>query len=261
MSTSTGLIQHSAIYQGWVRHRRYQPARHQFRYRVFMMYLDLDELPALFAGSRWWSVGKANLARFQRSDFLGDPAVPLKTAVQQLVLKETGEQLDGPVRMLANLRYFGYIMNPICCYYCFDQQQRLRYIVAEVNNTPWDERHQYVLPCDPNTKQQRMTFPKQFHVSPFMAMDMDYHWRCAIPGQQLFLHMENQQQERRLFDATLLLERHPINAVALDRLLLKYPLMTAKVVLAIYWQALKLAIKRVPFFSHPKTVEPEVKSS
>ena len=143
-----------------------------------MPYLKLDELPDLFDGSWTWSAKRFALARFKRADFLGDPEVALDTAVRQRVAQETGTTPRGPIFMLANLRYFGFIMNPICCYYCFAEDgETLEYLVAEVTNTPWNERHSYVLSASGANDWLRTDFAKAFHVSPFQPMDMQYHWR------------------------------------------------------------------------------------
>ena len=122
----------SAIYEGWVRHRRVSPRELRFKYRVFMPYLRLDELPELFDGSLTWSARRPAPARFRREDFLGDPALPLDESVRRRVAEETGRRPEGPIYLLANLRYFGFIMNPVSCYYCFDADQRLRYILVDV---------------------------------------------------------------------------------------------------------------------------------
>ena len=242
----------SRIYEGILRHRRLTPRAHEFQYRVFMPYICLQELPGLFSSSKLWSADKPALAQFRRRDFLGDPKIPLETAVRQRIEEETGALHQGPIYLLANLRYFGHIMNPIACYYCFNEDEsQLEYVVAEVNNTPWNQRHSYVLPGPGSQRWLRTAFDKQFHVSPFNPMDMRYHWRSSTPDHRLVLHMENTQAGDKVFDATLSLSARPFSAAILNKILIRYPLMTVKVGLAIYWQALRLYLKGVPVHNHP----------
>ena len=220
-----------------------------------MMYLDLDELDAVFSQSPWWSKKSWRPARFDRSDFLGDPKIPLDQAVRNRIFEETGERHNGPVRMLTNLRYFGFIINPITCYYCFDENEKLRWIVTEVTNTPWAERISYVLKCEPEKRIQRISFQKGMHVSPFNPMDMTYRWSSNNPAKILSLNLETERMGERHMDATMALKRKEINARSLAGILVEHPWMTAKVVASIYWQAFILAIKKAPFFSHPKYIE------
>jgi len=246
---------HSCIYTGWIRHRRYLPTRHEFRYRQFMMYLDLAELPALFDRFWCWSATQPALARFKREDYHGAATVPLDRAVRDTVRHATGRTTQGPIRLLTHLRYFGYIFNPVSFYYCFDEHDtRVETIVAEITNTPWKERHAYVLPVASSTRGERVMhfeFDKSFHVSPFMPMDVRYDWRFSAPGDALLVHMRNFRKGARAFDATLTMTRKEIASPSLAAALLQFPAMTAQVTTAIYWQALKLLAKRTPFFTHP----------
>jgi hypothetical protein len=247
----------SHIYEGTVRHRRFRPAANHFRYRIFFMYLDLAELPTVFDCHPYWSFEKFNMAWFRRKDHFGDPAVSLEDAVRDLVERETGSRPAGPIRLLTHLRYFGYCFNPASFYYCFDPGgRRVETIIVEIHNTPWGEAHCYVLPAHrsehPLANWRRHRFEKKFHVSPFIDMNIHYDWRFRLPGQRLNVHMIDYENGSKLFDASLALQRRQLNRDSLTRVLIDYPLMTGKVIFLIYWQALRLVIKRVPVFTHPK---------
>lgn len=244
---------HSCLYQGSVQHRRFEPAPHAFRYGLFMLYLDLAELPRVFDGYWLWSTRRAAPARFKRSDYHGDSAQTLDAAVRATVARETGTAPRGPIRLLTHLRYFGYVFNPVSFYYCFDAADtRVETIVAEITNTPWKERHAYVLPAGhTHDDVMQFEFGKQFHVSPFWPMDMRYEWRLTTPRERLLVHMKNLRDGRRAFDATLTLQRREISSTTLATALLRFPAMTAQVIAGIHWQALRLWMRRTPFFEHP----------
>jgi DUF1365 family protein len=242
----------SALYEGRVQHRRHAPRPHAFRYRIFQLYLDLAELDEVFRGRWLWSARRPALAWFRRADHLGEAEVPLDTAVRDLVERESGRRPRGPIRLLTHLRYFGYCMNPVSFYYCFDASDRhVETVVAEVHNTPWRERHCYVLAGAGASPVKRFRFPKAFHVSPFMPMTHGYEWRFTEPGGRLTVHMTSLDAGTRVFDATLVLDRQAITGWRLARVLTLYPLMTVQVIAAIYWQALRLWWKGTPYHPHP----------
>jgi DUF1365 family protein len=221
------------------------------------MFLDLEELPTCFDIHPLWSYQRANVAYFRRKDHFGDPFASMDTAVRDLVEASIGKRPDGPIRLLTHLRYFGYCFNPASFYYCYDAcDVRVETIVVEIHNTPWGEHHCYVLGDTHNEHPvdhwRRYCFKKIFHVSPFIDMDIHYDWRFRLPGEIIRVHMIDMGNDKKLFDASLMLKRRPISHKELTRVLMKYPFMTMKVTSMIYFQALRLLLKNTPFFTHPK---------
>jgi DUF1365 family protein len=262
----------SCLYEGSVRHRRVGAVEDEFRYPLFMAYLDLAELPECFDGAWLWSARRPALAWFRRADYVGDPDVPLADSVRELVKARTGVEVDGPIRLLTHLRYFGKSFNPVSFYYCFSNDgKQVVAVVADVTNTPWGERHSYVMRVDRSADRgtvnlMRARFDKQLHVSPLMGMDHTYDWRLTEPGEQLLVHIESHRAggkprgekgaedgyRERVFDATLTLERRELTPSALRGALLRYPFLTARILTRIYTHALRLKLRGAPYFPHPK---------
>ncbi len=246
----------SALYEGWVHHRRFADVDHEFRYRVAMAYLDLGELPGALDHRPLASARGPALARFRRADHLGDPDVPLDVAVRDHVQAEGGARPLGPIRVLTTLRSFGVGFNPVRFYYCFTPaEDGLEAVVAEVTNTPWGESHAYVLRAGGNgSGALRGEMPKRMHVSPFLGMDHTYAWRLTEPGRELVVHLENREDGQRAFDATLRMHCRPLNRRTLSETLLRHPPQTLRVLAGIYGQAARLKLKGAPYHPHPKAV-------
>lgn len=247
---------HSAAYVGVVKHRRRHPA-HAFRFPLFMFYLDLAELDSVFSLTRLCGTGRLCPARFKRDDYLQHDSTDLDASVRAVVHDRLGWRPRGPIRMLTHLRYFGYIFNPVTFYYCFDANESLTALVAEITNTPWGERHVYALDatnarCMGGRGVYRWRFDKTFHVSPFLPMNLSYDWTFDAPGQSLFAHMNlNEPNGGKAFDATLQMSRRALSPAVIRGLLLRFPLMTAQVIGKIHFEALRLWLKRSPVFAHP----------
>jgi DUF1365 family protein len=252
----------SAIYEGTVRHRRFEPVEHEFSYRLFLMYLDLGELPGVLDPYPLWSARRRAPARFRRRDFMGDPARPLDECARDAVEAETGSRPPGPVRLLAGLRYLGHSFNPVSFYYCFDRAgERVEAVVADVENIPWGERHAYVLARgERKGPVLSAELGKALHVSPLMGMDQIYTFRAGEPGARLAVHIESRpaaDRGGRSFDATLSLRRRELSRPLLTRMLVRYPALSLQVVARIYAQSLRLKLKGARYFPHPESSKPK----
>lgn len=232
----------SCIYEGTIRHRRVDPRR-AFQHRIALFYLDLDELPRLLRGRLVRP--RPGLLRFRRGDYLGAGGVPLDVAVRDVVHSETGRRPEGPIRLLTQLRSFGHCFNPVTFYYCFDGPgERVDAIVAEVTNTPWGERHAYVIPGT------RGEMTKALHVSPFMSMDHRYSLRVGVPGERLGIHVASSRSDAPAFDATLRLARRELTRASAVGVAARYPFANLRVLALIYGHAVGLKLAGAPFYQH-----------
>jgi uncharacterized protein len=239
----------SGIYEGTLRHRRFEVTPREFTHRMALAYIDLDELPALLGGRLLRRA--PGLLRFRRRDYLGPAELPLADAV-----RDVAGDFGGPIRVLTQLRSFGICFNPVSFYYCFEPDgERLGAVVAEVTNTPWGERQRYVLPATGDNSVVAGVFKKEMHVSPFMGMDQRYLWRLAAPGETLSVHIENHDAAGALaFDATLAMRRAELDAASARALTRRYPVESLRVLALIYGHALGLKLAGVPVHGHPSEV-------
>jgi DUF1365 family protein len=245
-----------------VRHRRFEPVEHSFRYRLFLMYLDLGELPEVLDPYPLFSARRPAPARFRRADFMGEPERPLDECAREAVAAATGDCPAGPVRLLTGLRYLGHSFNPVSFYYCFDAAgERVEAVVADVQNIPWGERRPYVLARgDLRGTVLRDDLAKTLHVSPLMGMDQTYSFRASEPGERLAVHIESRPRdisEGKTFDATLSLRRRELSGRTLTAMLTRYPAMSLQVVAKIYAQSLRLRLKGARYHPHPEGSRPK----
>ena len=253
----------SALYTGILHHRRTKPKIHDFSYPVLLFYIDLQEIHSIFKVPFFFSFHSPRLLGFERKDYLkGEES--LEGAVRKIIFTKTGKHSKGPIRLLTQIRYFGFCFNPVSFYYCFDEEDHhLEFIVTEITNTPWNERKAYVFETESHLKEFEFEFKKDFHVSPFFPMDLEYRWKFnqpfpLIPESTLWVNMEDWEsldQEKfgtKIFNAHLKLKPKPMTGLNLMLSILSFPLLTFKAFGAIYYQAFKIYFKKIPFLSHPK---------
>ncbi|MCY4043925.1 MAG: DUF1365 domain-containing protein [Cellvibrionales bacterium] len=226
------------IYRGSVRHRRYTPKSNQFTYSLTSWLIDLDQV------DRLQQFLKRTPFSFLSSNYLSSEKQPLKDKAQKLLNQHFSDARFDKIYLLTQLRCAGFLINPISVYFCYRDNQ-MHAMIAEVTNTPWGEKQNYVLSCDPDVSLQRITFEKRMHVSPFNDMDLVYQWMSKCKDNKITIHIGCEARSDTIMDATLMLKKEKNQSPGV--------LMTWKIAALIYWQALKLiAIKRIPFYSNPK---------
>lgn len=250
MTTATQPLQ-SALYQGRVMHLRLERARHQFRYRVFSLYLDLDELPSLDKRLKLFSYNRFNMLSFHDRDHGAGDGSPVRDwAAAQIRAADLGWD-GGPIRLLCFPRLWGYVFNPLAIYFAFQKNGALAGMLYQVSNT-FGERHSYVLAASvDDTGMIRHGCAKHFHVSPFFGMEYRYRFRLRVPDEKLAVAIRMDNAKGPALIATQSGFRQPLSDQALAGAVARHPLMTLKVIAAIHWQALKLWRKGVPFHKKP----------
>ena len=241
-----------AVYQGTIAHTRFSPKSHKFTYKTNMLYLDLDELQGAFLGKLFWGYNKANLASFYRSDFYGDKRKTIKKSIQSLLVNKINLHHKGKVFLLTTIRYFGFAFNPVSFYYCFDESSNIQAIISHITNTPWNEKHAYVHDCrNKPSMSKKFEFDKDFHVSPFMPMNINYSWVFSPPKDFLFVSMDSYDNNKLIFNATLKMTKKAWSNFTLNKILFLSLPMSAKSIVLIYFNAFILFIKRAKFYPHP----------
>lgn len=244
----------SSIYRGSIYHKRFSHGEHTFRYQLDYAFIDLDEIDEVFGLSSLWSANKPNLVSFQRQDYLPGECENLRDEVIHRIKSLGGGVFSGKVFLLSTLRSLGYCMNPISLFYCYEEDEqgaeqgnKLRYVLAEVHNTPWDERHLYLLE-GPDFK---VPMAKTFHVSPFMPMDTTYHWQISDPDTNLSVAINVSRETQPLFTASIALTRHVLTKGNVTQMIGIQIRQAFRTITAIYIQAARLWLKKVPLYGHP----------
>jgi DUF1365 family protein len=236
----------SSLYQGTVTHSRFTPVKHSFTYKITLFWLKLDEIEKLNKEVSFFSSNKPAWVRFKQTDYLDNDSTPLESQVRNKMSTLSGMTLKGDVYMLGQLRTLGMYFSPVNFYFLRHKEQtEFSHMLAEVSNTPWGEKHCYLVDMAAQEDNKKV-----FHVSPFNPIDMQYRWNVNQPNERFAMRLSCIRGEKH-FEAGLSLSRQPLTSQTLRKALLKVPSFTLMSLIGIYWQALKLFIKGAPIYDHP----------
>lgn len=241
------------LYPGEVMHARLKPFGHRFSYSVFSLLVDLDRLDEIHRASPLLSVNRANVLSFHEADHIERPGERIRDFADRLLAQAGLEERAARILLLAYPRILGYVFNPISVYFAYDRADQLIAVIYGVRNT-FGERHSYVAPIlggELSDAGLRQTRGKIFHVSPFIDMGARYHFRILPPGRAVRLRIHETENGEPLLSATFAGQARPLCTASLAACLVKFPLMTMKIMAAIHWQAVKLFLKGARFHRSP----------
>ncbi|NCT54714.1 DUF1365 domain-containing protein [Candidatus Falkowbacteria bacterium] len=266
----------SCIYISQLSHQRLEPKKNSFKYSIYMMYLDLDELPDLANNFSIFGYNRKNVLSFYDKDhfkFLKATSGDYKIIAQehvsfeaskyinkntkeriQILVQELGFDFEiEKVFILTNLRNFGYVFNPVSFYYCYDKNGVFRVLFSEVNNTFLDQKMYYTLIDDENKEMFSSRQRKNYYISPFISHNNDLEWNFNIPKESFKMYINSLREGVATLKTCLDGERVEISNRRLFWIQLRYPLMTLRIIVLIHYQALKLFLKKIQYFKKAET--------
>lgn len=250
----TSAVQ-SCFYKGVVRHRRFSPKKREFAFKLFYPFLDIDTVSDTLKSLPLWSTHRWSPFRFRRKDYFDRSQTPLGESIRDLVLQENGQRSIGKIMLLANVRTWGINFNPLAIYFCYSENEpiKLECIVLEVTNTPWNDRHFYVIDASSDTQKiHHSTFNKAMYVSPFIDSQMEYELTYSNPDKRFTMRLDVKQEGITLLDVDLWLERVGMNAKSGITLPLRYPLLPLQVLTGIYMHAMILFFRHIRVYRRPR---------
>lgn len=243
----------NAIYSGFVIHNRTMPKSHKFQYKLSMFFLDIDNLHDIFKNIPIVSIDKFNLISFYRKNYFPSKMnLSIRQEIENEIKRHGYNEIPKKIYILTHLAYLGFCYNPVTFYYCYDEDDKLIFFLSEVNNTPWNERYLYLHKI--NKEDHNMwSQDKQFHVSPFLPMNMKYEWKINNPNGQIRVYLAC-IDKKPIFRASLKLIKSNLNLISCLKVFILSPITTLFILFRIYWQALILFSKKIPFYQHPNRI-------